>query len=47
MMYCPLRDESRGCEERYCKMWVDGDCVIKNGFAALARLNSPVKGGEI
>lgn len=47
MMYCPLRSESRGCDEKYCMMWVDNDCVIKKACIVIAQSNAPVKCGEI
>lgn len=47
MTQCPFRSESRGCDERYCMMWVDGDCVVKKAFIVITQSNAPVKGGEI
>jgi hypothetical protein len=47
MTQCPFRSQSRGCDERYCMMWIDGDCIIKKGFMALAQTLTKSNGSEI
>jgi hypothetical protein len=47
MRICPFRGESRGCDEDVCRMWVQGDCIIKKGFEALAQTSVKSHGSEI
>ena len=49
MSFCPFCCNQYGnrqnCESG-CKMWIDGDCIIKKGFMALAKTNTLSQGKD-
>ena len=50
MSFCPFCCTQYGTRqncESGCKMWVDGDCIIKKGFMALAQTLVKSSGSEI
>jgi hypothetical protein len=50
MSFCPFccsQYGSRQSCDSSCKMWVDGDCIIKKGFVALAQTFVKSSGSEI